>query len=332
MLAKQAAGDILIIGDAWPNLDHPRDSSLYLAGFVSQSYHCRVFWAEPANVFFDLDEARVTLSGEIINGELVAIEGAATRPLPSFHSLHWRTDPPVELQALRLWGWLSDANIPPMFNSPRALLTWNEKFAPLRYTGWSIPSLVSDAEDSWKLFFDRIAEKTPRIDIIAKPAGDAASRGVRVLSRDWNAARRELHAIRAASGPWLILQSFDTNIFTEGETRIFVIGGEICSALNKRPHPKHAIMDMDAPEQERPQLALCTPSPVQLFRAGRIGADLQHDGVILATIDFIGEHILEINVTSAGLIRWLDERLPDDRKLAERYWKKVFSVSSNRDQ
>src|SRR4051812_35298606 len=120
--------DILIIGDEWSTLDHPRDSSIYLASFVTKEYGNRVFWAEQQNVFLEGTEAWVDLSGEIINEQLVT-SGISFHPRPfsGFPSIHWRPAPPVELQTMRLWSWLSElANrLPPIFNSPQALLSWN---------------------------------------------------------------------------------------------------------------------------------------------------------------------------------------------------------------
>jgi glutathione synthase/RimK-type ligase-like ATP-grasp enzyme len=133
-----------------------------------------------------------------------------------------------------------------------------------------------------------------------------------------------LAKLREEHGPWLVLQEFDRALLTTGETRVIALGAEVCGAISKTPHPRHLIMNLDAPDDERPRLAVAEPSPEQHRRATEIARALAAEGVYLATIDFIGDRVLEINVTSPGLIRWLDERLEPSRKIAHRYWKGLF--------
>ena len=315
--------DILFIGDPWDTLDHDRDSTLHLARTAREDFKIHSHWALPENVFMQNGVLYVRTEGEV--EDLALKPNGDIREFSTFHSVHWRVDPPVTLTTMRLWSLLASSGGEkgvPFINSPQALLSWNEKFAPLRFRDWAIPGIASDAERAWKSYFD--AAKAQGRQLVAKPSGDAASRGVQILPANWDAASRALNQLRAEFGPWLLIQEFDQNLLTFGETRVFVLGGEICGAINKLPNPKHLIMNLDLPVEERPRLSVTDLSPEQAHRAQTIAKALADEGVYLATIDFIHERILEINVTSPGLINWLDERLEPGARIARRYWQGIF--------
>ncbi|MBI3543749.1 MAG: hypothetical protein HY075_10800 [Deltaproteobacteria bacterium] len=315
--------DILILGDPWPTLDHSRDSSLHLVRAARAHYGARAHWALPENVFLQNGTLYARTEGEVVDNDLRP--NGDIREFSTFHSVHWRADPPVTLSTMRLWSLLSSSGGEkgvPFVNAPTALLTWNEKFAPMRFRDWSIPGLASDSERVWKSFFD--GNKQRARQLVAKPTGDAASRGVQILPVTWDAALKVLTRMRAEHGSWLVIQEFDQNLLTLGETRVFVLGNEICGAINKLPHTKHQIMNLDAPPDERPRLSVAQPTAEQRRRAEAIAQALAADGVYLATIDFIGDRILEINVTSPGLINWLDERLDANDQIARKYWRGLF--------
>jgi glutathione synthase len=207
-------------------------------------------------------------------------------------------------------------------NAPQALLAWNEKFAPTRFPDWAVPALISDTPSDWKRFFENQQRSNPSTKLLAKSADDAASRGVTFLSKDWSIAEKTLRELREKHGPWLILQEFDRALVSEGETRVFVLNGEVVGSLKKRPHPDRLIMSLDAPENQQPRLELCALTREQGERARRIARTLLNDGVYLSTIDFIGDRVLEINVTSPGLIKWFDEQTQTrNDSLARRYWR-----------
>jgi glutathione synthase len=316
---QNQTSEVLFIGDAWETLDHPRDTTLYLAQVAAEEFGIRSYWGQPTSIFFRDGDFRIRLCGEVTAGNITPIYdiAASSRSLSSFQSVHWRADPPVEISTLRLWSLLATASRIKLLNPPQALLTWNEKFAPFRFGDWSVPTLVSDSVEGWQSFFEA---HSAAHDIVAKPSGEAASRGVAILPDTWPEALDALKKLRAETGPWIVLQPFEPTLLTEGETRVFVIESEIAGALNKRPKKNHPIMSLDAPAADQPSIALATLTAEQRARAEHIIQALNADGVYVATIDFIGSRILEINITSPGLIKWMDSQLPKSQSIARKYW------------
>lgn len=321
------ANSVLFIGDSWNSLDHARDSSLHLARAAIRGFSARCHWATPSSVFFDRGELHVR-----VTGGLRAPAGAAPTSkemldpreevlrFSDLHSVHWRFDPPVDLQTTRLWSLAAATEAAEKFVNPlRALFEWNEKFSPLRFGSWAIPAFVSDSEMEWRRF---LSEHSGR-KIVAKPVADAASRGVSILPADWDAARDVLRGLGEKHGPWIVLQEFDDSIRIQGETRAFFVSGAIRAALRKTPHPHHPVMSLDTDEKFRPKLELCKLDGEQQSRADTIARALKESGVHLATIDFIGPRILEINVTSAGLLGWVDAQEPS-AQLAKHYWEAIL--------
>lgn len=314
------AREILIIGDEWNTLDHARDSSLYLCRVARKEFGLKTYWALAKDIFRDMGVLKVKLNGELNDAGLMPLKDD-TRELLSFDSIHWRVDPPVDITTMRLWSLLAStvaSNRVKLVNSPEALLKWNEKFAPVAFLDYAIVGLVADSEDAWKSFYERHAKKK----LIAKPSGEAASRGVQFLpENNWPLALERLRHLRHEHGPWLVIQEFNSDVLSLGETRVFIVNGAVVAAMNKRPNPDHLIMNLDLPAAARPELKLCEPTDAQRARATDVATTLAVDGVYLATIDFIGDRILEINVTSPGLIAWVDERLSLDQRIAMKYWR-----------
>ncbi|MBI2606265.1 MAG: hypothetical protein HYW49_09320 [Deltaproteobacteria bacterium] len=318
---------ILFIADPWNCLDHARDSSLHLARVAIQDFGLRCYWTTPAAIFFDHGELFARLEGElhapdtgVLSPKQMLDPREEVLPFSDFHSVHWRKDPPVDLLQTRLWSLAASTEAAEKFVNPlRALLAWNEKFAPHLFGPWAIPTFVSDSENEWRRY---LSEHSGR-KIIVKPVANAASRGVSVLPGTWAEACNILRELREAHGPWIVFQEFDDSVRVQGEARAFFLSGQIRAALRKTPHPDRPIMSLDTEENFRPRLELCTLDGEQQLRAAAIARALTESGVHIATIDFIGPRILEINVTSPGLLSWIDAQEPSPQ-LAKHYWEAIL--------
>ena len=309
------AAKVLFLADPWDTLDHHLDSTLFLASHA-QASGLECHWATPDDLFFQ--DGKGFASSQILaaNARHSALhEARQTFDLNSFQSIHWRADPPVTLATMRLWALLGSTVKPGiLFNSPKALLTWNEKYSCQRFSNWTIPTISSENPIKLKQFIERCAQS--KIRVIAKPAGEAASRGVEVLPEGTDLAFARLQLIRESLGPWPLLQEFDSAI-TQGEVRLFILGNDIAGCLRKIPPRDNPVMIWEG-SGPRPKIQVETPSRVQRERAQKIAQCLAQEGVLLSTIDFIDDRLLEINITSPGLLRFLPSE--QGASLATRYW------------
>ena len=309
---SRARKTALFIADPWDTLEPTTETTLILArGAAELGIVCH--WATPEQISCRGDRFIVSNPRPLLPGAMGLGPPLVDRPLLSYSSAHWRCDPPVTMLQMRFWSLL--AGLVPrnfLWNSPHALLTWNEKYAPLRFHRWAIPTTV--AQDSALFQAEHARLKDPQGRTVFKPAADAASRGVTLL-----ADPGELPALIDRHGPWPVLQAFDARI-AAGETRVFLLKGSLSGALRKIPQAHAPIMGWDR-DEVKPHLQPAVLTALQKKRATTVGRALLEAGVHFATLDFIGARVLEVNVTSPGLVFALGAE--NARKLARDYWKKL---------
>ncbi len=319
-MPKRLAPSALFLADLWPTLDHINDSSLYLAHIGNSEFGIRSYWASAASLTYTGSSELTALAGRLTfkNREAIPKLSRLTRqPLRIFQSLHWRQDPPVNLQTYSLWTLLASVSPkarPRMFSEAKGLLHWHEKFSVLSQT--RMPTCVT-ADVLQAVEF---LEAHHKRGVLLKPTNEAASRGVTLLSSVKATARREIRNYFGKSSGHVILQVYDRRIHSLGETRVFLLDGRLVGALQKRPvRELPHVMSLDT--GERPELSLIEPTAPQRALALSYGKKLRSAGIMLATLDFIGSSPLELNVTSPGLIKWYDSQQTQRDKIAPKYWK-----------
>lgn len=326
---------VLVIGDPWPLLEVERDTSLYLLREGIKHFQLRCWWTTPADLFVRDNRlcSRVT-PVQFRNEKVIPFPTLKAREklaaLDTFRTLLWRCDPPVTLETHRAWALFDCDPVLNVVNNPRAMSVWNEKFSLLKYAKWSIPSYIVASETALRREF----RKLPKKPLIIKPSAAAASYGVARLSRELGTAVRQYQRIEKKYGPFAIIQEIDDRIHELGEFRFFALNGKVVAAVQKFPGSVDPIMNWYTTKEKQPRLQMADPSTdgyaLAEKRAKIIARDLKREGVFFASIDFIGERILEINVTSPGLIKWVDEvgrftvPRPSKLTLAEQFWSRIL--------
>lgn len=310
---------ILFIADSYGSLDHERDTSLHLIkGLFEIQKDVKVYWTSPQFIYSDNSQLYTEIHGQIdVNAQFIP-ENTKIK-LSQFHSIHWRKDPPVDVETYRLWNLLKSSSTKLKFyNSIESLSLWHEKFSTANYPEWCVPSFVSNDVN----LLTQYNTQNSGIKLIAKPSGSAGSRGIEILDSNPKIANNQINKIKNEFGDWVIIQQFDETIFKTGETRVFFIGGEIVGSLKKTPHTGTEIILWPQDTTQWPKLETAELDKTQQIRAKKVAEDLNKQGVHFASIDFIEHKILEINITSPGLLKWLDEN--QNSNLKQFYWKKII--------
>jgi glutathione synthase len=303
---------VLFISDPWENFDYDEETTYHLA-LAAQNLGFICHYAPASRIFFYDGELRV-LNPKIVSKGARSLDRDEIKgiKLRDYHSVHWRCDPPVGLETMRLWSLMAcTLKKTRMLNSPIALLKWNEKFSALSYPDWSLPSLVSQDTRLRASLAKELAGEHKHI--VFKPSGEASSRGVDLVAVE--------SAGRAGdpSDPWPILQRYEPKIM-KGEARAFIVDGKVVHSLIKHPLPSEPIMRWSH-HARQPKITVAPLHSVQQKMAQTIAKALKKDGVHFATADFIGNRLLEINVTSPGLLHALKES--DREALTARYWQTI---------
>jgi glutathione synthase len=232
-----------------------------------------------------------------------------TLPASRFAVIFLRHDPPVDecfrapLLLLRLV-----AERIRCINQPAALLEWSEKSLPLLWPELTPPTwIVSD-----------VARATAAVaelgHAVAKPVNRAGGSGVFLLRKgDPNVPVILEESLRRE--PRLIIQRYLPGV-AGGDARILVLGGEILGSFLRVPAPESHRANLhrggkavrwDVPPETRRRL-----QPV-LARLPSLGVDF-------AGLDWIDDHLTEINITSPMGLHELEElgfRGADGRAAAE---------------
>ena len=318
-----APSSVLFVADPWRTLEHATESTLILAR-EAQTQGMRCYWATPEQIYFRKDRLFASGASRLTAGAVGLEPVAGELDLTKVHSLHWRCDPPVTLSTMRFWSLMdSIAGRHRLINSARALLTWNEKYACLRYHRWTPETFVSAGGELRRQEEERLA--TAGKAFVVKPAGEAASRGVSAhghvtMERRQDQRRASDRGPEGALGPWPLVQAFEPAVFL-GETRVFLIEGKVVGCLRKTPRTDDPVMRWHS-EEVKPRVEVAAPSAQQKTRAISVGKDLKREGVIFATVDFIGGKLLEINLTSPGLLHALGPE--GERAAVKAYWRAVL--------
>jgi glutathione synthase len=321
---------VLFIGDPLNSLAFSSDSSLALAEAALYLGH-QVHWTTPEQLLL-ANSAPSIQQFEILkkinpdsppNTELV--ETKSPQHLSAYQKIFVRKDPPFDENYTELCWILQQISSNCVINSPQALLTHHEKMLPFTLMALGIvpdhsvvPSFV--AQESKHIIahaerlFDEASHLMPiltqgstdvtlKFKVLVKPWRGHGGRGIQVFSsvvelENWLLSLSKSSDQTATSSRWII-QPFLPEIFTHGDRRVFVAHGQVVFDFVRRP----AQGRVEANLAQGGSAHLEPLSEVQSEIANSIAAWLQKEGIVLAGLDFIGDFLTEVNITSPTGIR-----------------------------
>ncbi len=215
--------------------------------------------------------------------------------LREFDAVLMRKDPPFDQEYLYATYLLelAEAQGARVFNRPRALRDFNEKFAISRFPQFTVPTLVTRRGELIRAF---LAEQG---DIVVKPLNAMGGAAVfRLRPGDANIGVT-IETLTALGTTTIMAQRFIPEI-KAGDKRILLIDGE--------PVP-YALARIPAPGETRGNLAAggtgearpLTERDRAIARA--LGPALKAEGLFLVGLDVIGDWLTEVNVTSPTCFR-----------------------------
>jgi glutathione synthase len=225
-----------------------------------------------------------------------AIGSARRVSMSTFEAVFLRKDPPFDSQYLALTYLLERAEGKTRFvNSPRGVRDVNEKLFATRYPDYMPATLVTwDTDEA-----SRFAAEHEKV--VLKTTFFGSGTGVFLSSiRDENfiPCVQSILAMEPR-GPVIVQQYLPEG--RAGDVRVMVLDGAPVAAVGRAL----------APGDFRANIAVGgTPyatemSALQVEAATAIGRDLREHGIVFAGLDFIGQKLIEINVTSPTLIQEL---------------------------
>jgi glutathione synthase len=300
-LLKEKAMPALIavfILDPPERLDPPTDTSLALMR-ESLRRGQQVFYSTLSDLRLVDEAPRARVRSVIFppGAELFVTGEERELELSTIDVLYMRKDPPVDAAYLHATYILD--RLPPrvlQVNPAQVLRRHCEKLIPLHLPGLLPETVVSRAARDLNDFLDRVGR------IVLKPLDDCSGRGIFSLTRDDPNRRALIEQVTAGGTRYVQGQRFLTEI-AEGDKRVLLLGGEILGWLRRVPAAGDFRSNVNAGGRCLP----CELTDSDRAICARLGAWLSGEGIHLAGADLVGEHVLEVNITSPSCLREMDE-------------------------
>jgi glutathione synthase len=223
-------------------------------------------------------------------------------PLADVDCLLIRKDPPFDAQYLYATLMLEKLRGRTLVvNDPRGLRDANEKLYTLHFSRHMPRTLVTSDRDRIHRFVAELGTA------VVKPLDGAGGSGVMVVDKRDRNARSIVDYITREGTQHAMVQEFLPAV-RQGDKRVLVLEGAILGAINRIARDDDVRSNIHAGGRVEPVEVTATERAVVADMAPRLVAD----GLIFVGLDFIGERLTEVNVTSPTGIQELSRHLGRD--------------------
>ncbi len=190
-----------------------------------------------------------------------------------------------------------------LVNDPRGLRDANEKLYTLHFAEHMPKTLVSaDRERIFAFLRDQIAGHG-----VIKPLDGAGGSGVLRLETADSNARSIVDVITHEGSRLAMVQEYVPEV-RKGDKRVLLLDGKLLGAINRVPRADDVRSNIHVGGTvERAEV---TPKEAAIIAA--MAPRLVHDGLVFVGLDFLGERLTEVNVTSPTGIQELSRHVGRD--------------------
>ena len=227
-----------------------------------------------------------------------------------------RKDPPFDANYIHLTQQLdlvADQTL--VLNSPQGLRDANEKLYTHHFADLMPRSSVMADRDR---ILDTVREFGGKA--VIKALDGAGGNGVLALNSDDQNARAIIELMTREGREPVVIQEFQPEV-REGDKRVLVLNGELIGAILRTPRSD----DLRANIHVGGSVSATEMTPREQGIIDAVGPRLRKDGLYFVGLDFIGEKLIEVNVTSPtgiqelgrltntkpeeDVIAWVEERV-----------------------
>jgi glutathione synthase len=207
-----------------------------------------------------------------------------------------RLEPPVDLDFLAATYVLDlvDPTSTAMVNAPGGLRACSEHLFGLAFPDLVPPTVVTASAETISSFVDEHER------IVVKPVDGFSGRGVFLVARSDPNLASILETSTRSGTRAVVAQPYLAEV-EAGNKRIYLLDGVAVGASIRHPVPgDFRIVSPDGP-------AALTTRDLEIVR--RIAPTLKAQGLRCVGLDVIGDHLIEVNITSPGALRKADALL-----------------------
>lgn len=271
---------------------------------------------QPSHEYLAALPVRTVLAADPAADEFWRLGPQHSAAVGDYRVILHRTDPPVDERFIRYAKHFETAPETVLqINRPPATYQLSEHTVHLRYPEFAAPTLV--ATDPRELVD---AVRAQRGEAVVKPKNTYCGIGIEFVPADEDEDR--LRRYWDEWGPEVIVQPFLDAITSSGDLRILTIDRTVLGSVLRVPAEGSRLANL----HQGASAAALEPTPRQLEACRAVADDLNPLGLHLLGLDFIGEHLTEVNITSPTTIVQINEvnGIRADRVLIdelERMWR-----------
>lgn len=228
--------------------------------------------------------------------------------LNEFDLILIRQDPPFDMRYITNSYLLSMLEGRVKFiNNPSAIRNHSEKIYAHKFAEYMPKTIVSENLEILENYFKRLG------DVVLKPLYAFGGRDVELVKKgDKNFKEVASKIIQKYQAP-IIIQAFIPEV-TQGDTRVLVACGQIVGQILRIPAENQITANLC----HGGTASKATLSDRQIEIANIIASDCHKNGLYFVGLDFIGDHLTEINVTSPTGIKQASLEMQKD--IAKEIW------------
>jgi glutathione synthase len=200
-----------------------------------------------------------------------------------------RKDPPFDQAYLYATLLLERVrNRTTLLNDPRGLRDANEKLYTLHFSRHTPMTWVGTNRDAILSFMHAVGGHA-----VIKPLDGAGGAGVMRLSEGDKNNRSIVDLLTREGTAAVLVQEYLPDV-VRGDKRVLLLDGKVLGAINRVPREDDLRSNIHVGGRVEP----CVVTPRERDVVEDIAPRLRADGLVFVGLDFIGERLTEINVTS----------------------------------
>ncbi len=188
-----------------------------------------------------------------------------------------------------------------LVNDPRGLRDANEKLYTLYFARYMPRTLVTSNRDRMHRFIAAVGTG------VVKPLDGAGGSGVMVVDKGDRNARSIVDTITREGTRHAMVQEFLPDV-RKGDKRVLVLEGRVLGAINRIARDDDVRSNIHAGGRVEP----CEVTERERAIVADMASRLVDDGLVFVGLDFIGERLTEVNVTSPTGIQELGRHVGSD--------------------
>ncbi|MBT4989450.1 MAG: glutathione synthase [Rickettsiales bacterium] len=311
---KSLSMKILFQLDPISSLNLEVDSSIALAKEACKRGY-DIYYHTPSDLILQGCDVKAHIKHLTFQDEQIIQQDYGTKDLKNFDIIFIRQDPPFDVNYITNCQILALVKGPLFINNPNSIITHSEKIFAHKFSQYMPETLISN----------NIAKILEFLSLhqasVIKPVNLSGGQGVELIKANDASARDKINALLNLTNTPIIIQKFLPEV-SYGDTRVLICCDKIIGQVLRIPPNNSITANLCSGGQE----ASAQLSNKQIQISNEIAKETNKNGLYFVGLDFIGEFLTEINVTSPTGIVHASRQM--DLNLSSKIWDELIKKFS----